>query len=347
MPLSSKKQNLDWANLGFAYRDTHCHVRYVWRNGQWNDGELITDPYMPIHVGATALHYGQAAFEGLKVFECKDGVARAFRADMNARRMADSARRICLAEVPPEMFLEAIKRVVQANADFIPPYGTGGALYVRPLLFGSGPRIGIQPADEYVFIVMVLPVGNYYKGGLQPVRAIILDDYDRAAPQGVGHVKVAGNYAASLEPHHVAVDRGFPVELYLDARSHRYVEEFGTSNFLAIAKDGAFVTVDSPSVLPSITNKSLQQIARDMGMNVEVRPVAYDEIADFTEIAACGTAVVITPVNEIVRGDDVIRVGPREGCGPVFQELYERVRAIHTGDAPDRHGWMMDVTSQD
>lgn len=340
---AANKQDLDWANLGFSYRETNCHVRYLWQDGEWNPGELVESPEMTIHIAATALHYGQSAFEGLKAFECRDGSVRAFRPEMNARRLAESARRISLAQVPETLFLDGIRRVVKANSDFIPPYGTGGALYIRPLLFGSGPRIGIHPADEYVFLILVVPVGDYYQGGLQPVRAVILDDYDRAAPNGVGHVKVAGNYAASLEPHQVAADLGFPVELYLDAREHRYVEEFGTSNFVAITKDNTFVTVDSHSVLPSITNKSLQQIARDMGMRVEVRPIEYAEIADFAEVAACGTAVVITPVNEIVRGKEVIKVGPREGCGPVFQKLYERVRAIQQGEAADPHGWMTEI----
>lgn len=340
---SASKKNLDWANLGFSYRDTDCHIRHLWRAGAWDAGELVESPWMTVHIAATALHYGQSAFEGLKVFESRDGKIRAFRPEMNARRLAASSRRICLAEVPEALFLDGIRRVVSANAAYVPPYGIGGALYVRPLLFGSGSRIGVQPADEYTFLILVVPVGAYYKGGLTPVRAVVLDGYDRAAPHGVGHVKVAGNYAASLEPHHIAQNLGFPVELYLDSREHRHVEEFGTSNFIAITKNGAFVTAESPSILPSITNQSLQQIARDMGMDVEVRPVEYAEIPEFAEVAACGTAVVITPVNEIVRGDQVIQVGPRHGCGPVLQELYERVTAIQNGDAEDKYGWMMEI----
>ncbi|MDT8389247.1 MAG: branched-chain amino acid aminotransferase [Lentisphaeria bacterium] len=337
------KQNLDWENLGFSHRDTHCHIRYTFKDGQWDAGQLVKDPHISVHIAATALHYGQAAFEGLKVFERRDGSLAAFRPGDNAQRLEDTAKRVCMAPVPKDMFVDGITRVVQANADFVPPYGTGGALYVRPLLFGSGPRIGIQPAAEYTFIILVLPVGNYYKGGLQPVRAVILDNYDRAAPQGVGHVKVAGNYAASLEPHHVAAEMGFPIELYLDAKEHRYVDEFGTSNFVAITHDNTFVTAKSHSVLPSITNRSLQTIARDMGMAVEIRPIEYSEIGHFAEVAACGTAVVITPVNEIVRGDETIRVGPADGCGPVFQKLYDQVRAIQQGDVDDTHDWMTPV----
>ena len=253
---------IDWSSLGFSYMETNCHIRYVWRDGSWGAGELVREPYLRLHIAATALHYGQAAFEGLKAFACRDGRVRLFRPQANARRLATSARRICMAQVPEELFLEAIRRVVDANREFVPPYGTGGSLYIRPLLIGSGAQIGVSPAKEYTFIVLVTPVGAYYKGGLKPVRAIVLDDYDRAAPQGVGHTKVAGNYAASLEPHHLAHEQGFPVELYLDAREHRYVEEFGTSNFIAITKDGKYVTAKSSSILPSVTNDGLQAVAR-------------------------------------------------------------------------------------
>jgi len=334
---------IDWASLGFQYMDTNCHVRYVWRDGRWDNGELVREPYLRMHIAATALHYGQAAFEGLKAFACRDGKVRLFRPQANARRLASSARRTCMAEVPEELFLDAVRRVVDANREFVPPYGTGGSLYVRPLLIGTGPQIGVNPAKEYTFIVLVTPVGAYYKGGLKPVRAVVLDGYDRAAPHGLGHIKVAGNYAASLEPHHVAHEQGFPVELYLDAREHKYVEEFGTSNFIAISREGHYVTAQSSSILPSVTNDGLQTVARDLGMPVDVRPVAFDELAGFAEVAACGTAVVITPVNEIVRGDQVIRVGPREGCGPVFAKLYQRYTALQVGEAPDLHGWTVEV----
>lgn len=334
---------IDWSSLGFSYMETNCHIRYVWRDGSWGAGELVREPYLRLHIAATALHYGQAAFEGLKAFACRDGKVRLFRPQANARRLATSARRICMAQVPEELFLEAIRRVVDANREFVPPYGTGGSLYIRPLLIGSGAQIGVSPAKEYTFIVLVTPVGAYYKGGLKPVRAIVLDDYDRAAPQGVGHTKVAGNYAASLEPHHLAHEQGFPVELYLDAREHRYVEEFGTSNFIAITTDGKYVTAQSSSILPSVTNDGLQAVARSLGMVVEVRPVDFDEIPGFAEVAACGTAVVITPVNEIVRGERVIRVGPAEGVGPVFGRLYQRYTALQVGEAEDVFGWTVEV----
>lgn len=336
-------QNIDWKTLGFKYMDTKCHVRYTWRDGAWDKGELIDSPYLPMHIAAACLHYGQAAFEGMKAFRCKDGRLRVFRPYENARRMAATARRTCMAEVPESMFLEAVSRVIKANEDYVPPYGTGGSLYVRPLLIGSGPQIGVAPAQEYTFLVLVVPVGPYYKGGLQPVKAMILDDYDRAAPLGVGNVKVAGNYAASLYAHEHAKHSGFPVELYLDAKEHRFVEEFATSNFIGITRDGRYVTPDSHSILPSVTNNTLKQIAADMGMRVEVRPVPFEELSGFAEIGACGTAVVVTPVCEIVRGSTVIKVGSPTGCGPVLQKLYETVQGIQYGELPDPHGWCVEV----
>ena len=292
-------QNIDWDKLGFNYMDTRCHIRYTWRDGKWDAGEMYDSPEMGIHVAAGCLHYGQAAFEGLKAFRCKDEKVRVFRPQENARRMAMTANRTCMPEVPEEMFLEAMERVVKANADYIPPYGTGGSLYIRPLLIGSGIQIGIAPAPEYTFLILVIPVGAYYKGGLKPVKAVILDDYDRAAPQGVGGIKVAGNYAASLYAHEQAKKAGFAVELYLDAKEHKYVEEFATSNFVAVTKDGAYVTPKSSSILPSITNVTLMDLASEMGLDVQMRPILFDEIKDFAEIGACGTAVVVTPVNEI------------------------------------------------
>ncbi len=341
------RREIDWKNLGFKYMQTDWHVRHVWRDGAWGEGELLSEPYMRLHIAATGLHYGQSAFEGLKAFRCRDGGVRLFRPEMNARRLARTAERVCMVEVPEEIFLDAVQKAVQANLDYLPPYGTGGAMYVRPLLFGSGPTIGVNPSPEFTFLVLVVPVGPYYVGGLQPVRALVLDDYDRTAPRGTGNVKVAGNYAAGMKPHLVAMQQGFRIELYLDAKDHHFVDEFGTSNFIAITKDGRYVTPASPSILPSVTNSSLQEIAKEMGLSVEVRPVAWDELADFAEIGACGTAVVITPVNEIVRGDQVLRIGPQEGCGPVLQELYERVTAIQYGEAPDRFGWTRLVATEE
>lgn len=336
-------QQIDWASLGFKYMDTNSHIKYVWRNGAWDKGELVRDPYMPIHIAASALHYGQAAFEGLKVFKCKDGKVRAFRPQANAERMYRTAVRTCMAPVEIDMFLDALKRVVNDNLDFIPPYGTGGSLYVRPLLFGSGAQIGVAPADEYTFLMMVMPVGPYYKGGLKPVRATILDDWDRAAPHGMGDVKVAGNYAASLFAHERAKHNGFPVELYLDAKEHKYVEEFATSNFIGIKPDGTYVTPDSHSVLPSVTNNTLKQIAVDLGMGVETRPVPFEELESFAEIGACGTAVVVTPVSEITRGEKTIKLPTGDACGPILEKLYHTVQGIQYGELPDSHNWCVEL----
>jgi branched-chain amino acid aminotransferase len=322
--------------------DTDSHIRYTWKDGSWDSGELVNEPYLSIHIAASCLHYGQAAFEGMKAFRCKDGKIRVFRPQDNAGRLATTSRRICMPEVPEALFLDALSRVIKANEDYIPPYGTGGSLYLRPLLIGTGAQIGVAPGLEYAFIVLVVPVGPYYKGGLQPVKAIIYDEFDRAAPLGVGHVKVGGNYAASLFAHEKAKHEGYPVELYLDAKEHQYIEEFATSNFIGI-KNNSYVTPDSPSILPSVTNKTLKQIAADLGMNVEVRPVPFEELGTFSEIGACGTAVVVTPVCEVRRGARVIRVGSETGCGPVLQKLYEIVQGIQYGELPDTHGWCWEV----
>ena len=336
-------QNIDWNGLGFKYMDTRCHIRYVWRDGAWDTGELVSSPYIQMHIAASCLHYGQEAFEGMKAFRCKDGKVRVFRPESNAERMFNTARRTCMAQVPVDMFVDAVKRVVKENEDYVPPFGTGGSMYIRPLLIGTGPQIGVSPATEYTFIVMVMPVGAYYKGGLKPVRALVVDDYDRAAPHGMGDVKVGGNYAASLYAHESAKHAGYPVELYLDAKTHTMVEEFATSNFLGIKKDGTYVTPDSHSVLPSVTNNTLKQIAADQGMKVEVRPIPFEEVETFAEIAACGTAVVVTPVCEITRGDKVIKIGDPEGYGPVLQKLYNTVQGIQYGELPDTHDWCVAV----
>ena len=335
--------NIDWKTLGFNYMDTACHIKYVWRDGEWDAGELVTDPFLRLPIAASCLHYGQAAFEGLKGFCCTDGKIRIFRPRDNARRMGRTALRTCMAPVPEDMFVDAVRRVIEANRDYVPPYGSGGSVYIRPLLIGSGPQIGVAPAREYTFIVLVMPVGAYYKGALKPVRSLIIDEYDRAAPLGMGDVKVAGNYAASLYAHEQAKAAGYPVELYLDAKTHTFVEEFATSNFIGIKPDGTYVTPDSRSVLLSVTNDTLKQLAADFGMKVETRPIPYEELASFSEIAACGTAVVVTPVYEITRGDQVMTIGSSNQAGPVVQKLYDAVQGIQYGERPDIHGWCVEV----
>lgn len=331
--------DIDWSKLGFAYMPTRSHIRYTWKDGEWDGGVLVNEATITMSVAAGCLHYGQECFEGLKVFRQKDGKVVAFRPEMNAERMQRTARKTVMPPVPTELFLEALDRVVRDNLDYVPPYGTGCSMYVRPLLIATGPQIGVAPANEYAFLMMVMPMGDYYKGGIKPVRAVIFDEYDRAAPQGMGDVKVGGNYAASLFAHEKAKHAGFPVELYLDAKTHTCVEEFATSNFLGFKADGTFVTVKSDSVLPSITNLSLQQLAQDLGHAVEVRTVPYEELKAFAEVGACGTAVVVTPVCEIHRNGEVIEIGSKTECGPNLRKLHDAVQDIQFGRAPDTHAW--------
>lgn len=346
MVQSEVKRNtaaLDWENLGFKYVDTRCYVSATYKSGQWSSLSIVEEPYIRMHIGATALHYGQSCFEGLKAFRCRDGKTRLFRVDDNAARMELSADRLVIPRVPKQMFCEAVKMAVRENAAYIPPYGTGGALYIRPLLFGSGPKIGLQTSDEFTFLVLVIPVGDYYKGGLSPVTAVVTLDYDRAAPNGVGHVKVGGNYAADLLPNILSKKAGYPINLYLDPRNKRTIEEFGTSNFIAL-KGNTYITPKSASVLPSITNKTLMQLAKDRGMNVECREIDIDEVTKFDEVGACGTAVVVTAVTRIVHGSNVLCIGRNpDEVGPLLKELYGQVRSIQYGEIEDPHGWCQEV----
>jgi branched-chain amino acid aminotransferase len=334
--------NIDWDNLSFEYQPTKSNIRYTCVNGKWGEGRFTEDFTFDLHIAATCIHYGQACFEGLKAFTCKDGKIRIFRPDENAKRLSVSSQYMLGPEIPEELFIDAVKRVTQDNIEYVPPYGTGGALYIRPVLIGTTPRVGISPSDTYELIIMVMPVGPYYKGGIKPVDALIMDDFDRAAPLGTGHVKVAGNYAAGLTPAKFAKDKGFPINLFLDAKYHQFIDEFGTSNFIAITKDGKYVTPNSSSTLPSITNKSLMQLAEDMGMTIEKRPISLSELSEFAEIGACGTAVVITPIKKIVHGETTYTFG-NDTCAPTLQKLYDALTAIHKGEAEDKHGWMVEV----
>lgn len=331
--------DLDWANLGFQYIQTQSYIRSTCKNGVWSPLESTNEPYLRMHIAATALHYGQACFEGLKAFRGKDGKVRVFRPDENAKRLKSSAERLVIPEVPEELFLEAVHRAVRENEMYIPPYGTGGSLYVRPLLIGTGAKIGLQTSDEFTFLVMVVPVGDYYKGGLSPVTAVVMKDFDRAAPRGVGNVKVGGNYAADLLPNIRSKKIGYPINLYLDAANGRTIEEFGTSNFIGL-KGNTYVTPNSKSVLPSITNKTLMQLARDEGMVVEQREVDIDEVREFDEVGACGTAVVVTAVGRILNGSDLIEIGDRpDEVGDRLLHFYNKVRAIQYGETEDPYGW--------
>lgn len=343
------KLDTPWEELGFEFRPTKSNLRITYKNGEWGEMELCEDPNITLHMGATALHYGQACFEGLKAFAHADNSVHVFRPDQNAIRLQSSCERTLMPVLPHDLFLKAVNEVVRDNIEYVPPYGSGGALYLRPLLFGSGPRIGLQPADEYTFILMVLPVGDYYKGGLSsPVDGVIVTDFDRAAPRGVGNVKVAGNYAADMLPNMRSKKMGYPISLYLDAQTQSVVEEFSTSNFVGINSEKmTYVTPSSGSVLPSITNKSLMEIAEKEGLTVERRNISLDELDTFDEVLACGTAVVVTPVGSVAMlGEDgseekkyTFGDRPSEEIGPITRRLYDRVRGIQYGEEEDTFNW--------
>ncbi len=335
---------ISWKELGFRYLDTGVFVRADFRHGAWSTPVLSTGTGLNLHIAATCLHYGQSCFEGLKAFRQIDGRVACFRADQHARRMMVSAERLAMVPAPESLFLEAVRMIVAKNDAYVPPYGTGATLYVRPLLIGTSAVIGVHPSEDYAFIVFAMPVGPYYKDGMVPVRAYVQETYDRAAPHGVGHVKAAGNYAAGLVGDREVKEKGYPVSLYLDSATHTLIDEFGTSNFIGITRDGRYVTPKSASILESVTNASLRTIAADLGFSVEHRPVRWDEIENFTEIGACGTAAVITPISSITRGDKTLRFGAEDKPGPTLQRLYDEIQAIQYGKIADRHGWMMPVS---
>lgn len=334
-------QNIDWANLKFGYMPTDYNVRCYYRNGKWGEIELSSTETVNIHMAATALHYGQEAFEGLKAFRCPDGKIRVFRMKDNAERLQSTCRGIMMPELPTELFEEMVCRVVRMNRRFVPPYESGASLYIRPLLIGTGPEVGVHPAEEYLFLIFVTPVGPYFKGGFATNDYVIIRDYDRAAPLGTGRYKVGGNYAASLCANKMAHDMGYASEFYLDAKEKKYIDECGAANFFGI-KDGKYVTPASSSILPSITNRSLQQLARDLGYEVEVRPIPEEELPTFDEAGACGTAAVISPIRRIDDpGNGKSYVFSKDGKpGPVSEKLYHRLRDIQYGILPDTHGWI-------
>ena len=333
-------KNIDWKSLGFQYMQTDCWVKSDFKNGQWGPIEIMTDPQITMHVAATCLHYGQSCFEGLKAFCRKDGSIAVFRPEENAQRMFDTARRTVMEPPPVELFVEAVSKAVSLNRDFVPPYGTGASMYVRPLLFGTSPHVGVHPSEEYTFLVLVMPVGPYYKNGFFPVRAVIQENFDRAAPRGVGNVKMAGNYAAGMLGDIKGKEQGYPICLYLDSSEHKYLDEFGTSNFFGITKSGVYVTPASSSILPSITNKSLRALAADLGLKVECRKIALSELDAFAEVGACGTAAVITPVYSVTHGDKTYTFGKENEVGPTLQKLFSTIQGIQYGEIEDRHGWM-------
>ncbi|NLA24537.1 MAG: branched-chain amino acid aminotransferase [Bacteroidales bacterium] len=333
--------DLNWSQLPFAYVKTNCNVRAYYKNGEWSQLEVSESEHIDVHIAATALHYGQQAFEGMKAYRGKDDKIRLFRWEENWKRLQDSANGILMQPVPKELFHEMIKTVVSKNKEFVPPHGTGASLYIRPLLFGSGAKVGVSPADEYTFIVFVTPVGPYFKAGFNPTKIAIVHDTDRAAPLGTGAIKVGGNYAASLRGVIRVQKEGYGAPMYLDAKEKKYIDEIGAANFFGI-KDNTYITPASPTILPSITNKSIVELAEHLGYKVERRPVPLTELETFEEVGACGTAAVISPIGEIKDLDSgrVYQFCKDGKPGPISTKLYETLVGIQSGDIEDPFGWV-------
>ena len=333
-------QELDWGNLSFGYIPTDYNVRCYYKDGKWGEIEESTSESINIHMASTCLHYGQEIFEGLKAFRGKDGKVRIFRLEENAKRIISSAEGIKMQPIPVELFCDMVKRVVKLNERFVPPYGSGASLYIRPLEIGISAQVGVKPSSEYLFLILVTPVGPYFKGGFKNTNICIMREFDRVAPKGTGRWKVGGNYAASLEAGEKAHELGYSAVLYLDPKENKYIDECGPANFLAI-KDGKYITPASESILPSITNMSLQQIAKDMGIEVECRQIPLEELDTIQEAAACGTAAVASPIGEIHDLDlDKKYVISKNGePGPVVTALYNKLRGIQLGEEEDIHGW--------
>lgn len=334
-------QNFDWGKLPFGYFKTDYNVRCYYRNGDWGQIEVSSSEYVNIHMAATCLHYGQEAFEGMKAYRGKDGKIRLFRWQENAARLRKSADGILMARVPDELFYEMIVKAVTLNERFVPPFGYGAALYIRPLLIGTGVQVGVSPAKEYLFMVFVGPVGPYFKEGFNPVSMQIINDYDRAAPLGTGHIKVGGNYAGSLLAMERAKAEGFASVIFLEAKEKKYIDEAGPANFFGI-RGNTYITPKSNSILPSITNMSLMQLAADMGLKVERRQVPVEELETFEEAGACGTAAIISPIGRItVRESGKVYEFSKDGnAGPISTKLYNKLLNIQYGEEPDMHGWV-------
>jgi branched-chain amino acid aminotransferase len=338
-----KTVDIDWSNLGFEYIKTD--LRYVsrWKDGKWDGGKLVEDNMLTISEASTALHYGQQCFEGLKAYRRKDGKIQLFRPDQNAKRMNDTNKRILMPEISEEKFIDACIQVVKANEAYVPPYGTGGTLYIRPFMIGVGHNIGVKPAAEYLFCVFCLPVGPYFKGGMVPVNFNV-SDYDRAAPFGTGAAKVGGNYAGSLYPHKLSTEKGFADCIYLDPATHTKIEEVGAANFFGITHDNKFVTPKSPSILPSITKYSLLYIAKEyLDMQVEERDVFIDKLDEFKEAGACGTAAVITPIGGIEYKEKLHVFYSEKEVGPITKKLYDTLYGIQFGEVEAPKGWIIEV----
>ena len=337
--------NLDWANIGFGYIKTDKRYVSTWKNGAWDEGGLTSDDQITMSECACVLQYAQTCFEGLKAYTTVDGRIVTFRPDLNAKRMVDSAKRLEMPPFPEERFLDAIEQVVRANKDWVPPYGSGATLYIRPYMFGIDPVIGVKPATEYQFRTFVTPVGPYFKGGAKPI-VIKVSDFDRAAPHGTGHVKAGLNYAMSLHAIVTAHEEGYAENMYLDPGTRTKVEETGGANFIFITKDGTVVTPKSDSILPSITRRSICQVAEEiLGMKVEHREVLLEELSDFAECGLCGTAAVISPVGQIDdHGRSICFPSGMDEMGPTIRRLYDMLTGIQLGLLDGPEGWVHEIT---
>lgn len=339
-----EKKNIDWSNLGFAYQVTT--ERYVsnYKDGAWDDGVMTTDATVAISECAGVLQYSQSCFEGLKAYTTEDGRIVTFRPDLNAKRMADTAKRLEMPVFPEDRFIEAVEKVVKANADYVPPYGSGATLYIRPFMFASGPVIGVKPADEYQFRTFCTPVGPYFKGGAKPIT-IRVSDFDRAAPHGTGHIKAGLNYAMSLHAIVDAHNQGFDENMYLDAGTRTNVEETGGANFIFVTKDNKVVTPKSDSILPSITRRSIMYVAKEyLGLETEERVVPFEEVKEFAECGLCGTAAVISPVGKIVdHGKEICLPSGMDEMGPITKKLYDTLTGIQMGHIEAPKGWIHEI----
>ena len=337
-------KNIDWDNLGFGYVETDYRYLTTYKDGKWDEGGLITDANVVLNECAGVFQYAQTVFEGLKAYYTKDGHIVCFRPDLNAERLNQSCERLVMPTLPEGRFLEAVKEVVKANKDFVPPYGHGASLYIRPYMMGTNSVIGVKPADEYQFRVFTTPVGPYFKGGAKPIK-IRITDFDRAAPHGTGHIKAGLNYAMSLYAITDAHEKGYAENMYLDAATRTHVEETGGANFIFITKDGKLVTPKSDSILPSITRRSLMYVAEHyLGMKVEHRTVYKDELKDFAEMGLCGTAAVISPVGQIDTSEGTINVpAGMDDMGPVTKKLYDTLLGIQHGEIEAPEGWVVKI----
>lgn len=339
----SKVRDIEWSKLGFNYLKTDYRYISMWKDGAWDEGKLVDDNNVHISEGSTAIHYGQQCFEGMKAYRTEDDRILLFRPDQNSKRLNNSCKRLLMPEVPEDKFIDACLQVIKANIEFVPPYGSGATLYLRPYVIGVGDNLGVKPSTQYMFGVFCCPVGPYFKGGLAPVNFIV-SDFDRAAPYGTGAAKVGGNYAGSLLPHEDAIRRGFADAIYLDPLTHTKIEEVGAANFFGITKDNKFVTPKSDSILPSITKYSLMHVAKEyLGMEVVEGDVFINKLDDYVEAGACGTAAVITPIGGIEYKGNMHVFYSQKEVGPVTMKLYNTLCGIQFGDVEAPEGWVIEV----